>query len=297
MLKKLIALGVVGSVAASFVACGGDDTDPEVVTATDDGMETDDGAGGMGGEMTDPVTDPNDDCGGEISGGGEDLGLYCEESTAPPNCNISSFESDTYFTDGKWGDNMSLTGETFYYGTTADTGEVSEVMGELVGDAFVITGEVYQYAGWGFSFGPCTDATHFEGLEFTLQGTFGGEQGELEVQMQSNDNYPTNDSNGIGSCTPESEDTMWSDCANNKWIAGGIDESTSVTYRIPWADFTGGSPTTSLSVNQLRGVQFQINCGDPDTLCEPNLSLYDLRFYRNQDPNYGPMPTEEETTD
>lgn len=297
MLKKLIALGVVGSVAVSFVACGGDDSEPEEVT--DDPMETDQGGGGMGG-MTDVEMTDNEDptaCGGEISGGGEDLGQNCELSTAPPNCNISAFDADTFMSNGDWGDTMSLTGETFTYGTGENTDTESAITWAANGEAFVVTGEVYEYAGWGFAFGPCTDATHFDGVEFTMQGTFGGEEGQLEVQLQSNENYPINDGNGIGSCAFESEETKWSECSNNKWIAGGIEEGTAVTYRIPWEDFSGGTPHATLSPNQLRGVQFQINCGETDTLCEPNISLYDLRFYRGQEPEYGPMPEEEEETE
>src|SRR5690606_26924426 len=158
-----------------------------------------------------------------------------------------------------------------------------------------ISGPVMTYAGWGHWFGPCVDASHWEGLEFTISGTLGGEEGQLTVQLQTDENYPIEGgSEPKGACDFADEATKWDECKNPEFIVNGV-STDAATYRIPWAEFTGGKPNDGVDARQLRGVQFQINCGDADTTCDAQLQMHDLRFYKEHPAYLGPEP-EEDTT-
>ncbi len=288
-----LAVGVLAAAAMSAQACGPDtSTDPD-----GDGGESADGSGGTGGTSGTGGGSPD---GGTSSGGngsaeacdnGDNYENHVEEEISPncttsnvPNCNITDFSSETYFSDGTWGDDMSLTGETFEYAGDDSTlnydvaDEQLQMMASVGGD---------DYVGVGLSFGPCVDATDFDGIQVTVGGSI-DEGGVFDLQLQTDENYPINDSDGIGSCEFEEEDNKWNVCTNNYFRLTGMTPEETITYYIPWTEFDGGTPVDTLSPNQLRGLQFQAGCDVDKAPCEIDLQVHDVRFYRDHDEYLGP---------
>lgn len=203
----------------------------------------------------------------------EMVSAVCETSNIP-NCNITDFSALQFdAASGEWGDEMSLTGGSFDY-----SDEESTLSWEVAGDQLSLTGAVVAggYIGFGLWFGPCTDATDFEGLEITVGGDLGG--GTLEVQLNTDENYPVGERDNFGSCA-HAEGEEWSDCTNNSFTLPAV-AATESTFQIPWSDFTGGTPVATLSPNQLGGVQLQASCGEEVGPCDVSLDVYDVRFYR-----------------
>lgn len=227
-------------------------------------------------------------CGGTFEGAGDVVISANCTNAAPVNCNITSFDGTTYmlgsdWAQDKWDDGQSLTGGAFSY-----VGEgVTALSRELVDNALHVTGSIIagQFAGFGFWFGPCQDASPFEGVQFTLSGSITG--GSVAVQLQTEKNYPVDTANTKGDCVaPEGVDA-WDFCKSNSYAVPALDAASGYNYYIPWAQFTGGAPDATLNPNQLLGVQFQTNCG-PDAECPVDLMLHDLRFYRAHEAALGP---------
>ena len=135
-------------------------------------------------------------------------------------------------------------------------------------------------------FGPCTDATDFDGIKVTLNGDL-DEGGIFELQVNSDENYPLGEKDNFGSCDYMTAGPWDGDCANNFFrFAAGLN-ATSTEYYIPWSEFTGGVPVATLSPNQLGGVQFQIGCDEATAPCDINVTVHDIRFYRDHAPYLG----------
>ncbi len=210
----------------------------------------------------------------------EMLGVVCETSNIP-NCNITDFTPDSFGSDGNWGDDMSLTGGSFDY-KDAD----STVDWDVSGDQLNITASVSGggYIGVGLWFGPCTDATDFEGIQITVSGDL-DEGGIFDLQVNSDENYPVEERDNFGSCE-HADGEEWNDCTNNFFRFPYV-EQMSTTFRIPWSEFTGGKPVATLSPNQLGGIQLQAGCDEATAPCDMNIQVYDVRFYRDADPFLG----------
>ncbi|HEX2730614.1 MAG TPA: hypothetical protein VHM70_03380 [Polyangiaceae bacterium] len=239
-------------------------------------------------ESSAPMMEDTTMCGGTFdASGGVVISPNCTNE-APVNCNIVSFDGTTYtlgddtehWKGDTWDDGQSLTGGVYEY--TAD-GQAPLVR-ELASDALHVTGTITAgaYAGFLFWFGPCQDAHEFDGVQFTISGTVG--VASIQAQVQSEENYPLN-TDDKGACPFTDDSTKWDECKNNSFPIQGM-STTSFSYYVPWANFTGGMPAATLSPNQLRGIQFQVDCpatsGDAGVAvdCPVDLQLYDLRFYR-----------------
>lgn len=214
----------------------------------------------------------------------ENVTAKCETASLP-NCNITDFSAASYDpASGDWGDDMSLTGETFDY-NDGQTGTVASH--EIVSDALSITNTLNGdgYAGVGLSFGPCVDATDFEGIQITVGGTL-ADGGIFDLQIQTDENYPDGEQDGIGTCVPADPDSPWDSCVNNAFRIEGFTADTTLTYYIPWAEFVGG--TNPIDPQQLRGLQMQFGCDVEKAPCDSSVQIADVRFYRDQDPYLGP---------
>lgn len=242
---------------------------------------------------TEPTATASQDttmCGGSFETyGGMQATTGCSNS-APVNCNIASFEPNTYamgaatdhWQDDTWNDGESLSGGVYMYTDT----ETPALVRDLVEGALHVTGTVPtgKYAGWLLWFGPCQDASAFDGIQFTVSGDLPG--GTLVAQIQTDENYPIE--SGKGSCDYMGvEADKWNVCKNNSFGVAGVTPTSGFSYYVPFTDFSGGAPATTVSANQLRGVQFQINCG-PDADCPVDVRLHDLRFYRGHAPALAP---------
>jgi hypothetical protein len=270
-----------------------------------DPVEDEDGTGGMAPGDGDGDTGGTTGDTGGMAGDGDaaacDNGANFEahvpevisdrcETANVPNCNITDFTEATY--DGvadpnTWGDEQSLTGETFEY-----TGPDTTLSYEASGDALNITASVAgdSYAGVGLAFGPCTDARNFDGIQITLSGdlTAGG---IFDVQLQQDGNYPLTESDDIGSCPADDlitgDQGPWDVCRNNYFRAVGVNATEAITYVIPWSEFTNGAPNT-IDAQQLRGLQMQMGCDVAAAPCAMTVQVHDVRFYRDKDAYLGP---------
>jgi hypothetical protein len=113
------------------------------------------------------------------------------------------------------------------------------------------------YTGAVLWFGPCVDASAFEGIRLVTSGNLAG--ATLLVKLQSADNYPVDASSARGACTYLHEDTKSSEC---KPAEVRIDTLTAAPASIdlPWARFTGGAPNPGVAPDGLLGLELQFQC-------------------------------------
>lgn len=294
-----LALAAFG-VGGSFMACGpaADDSDPTPTPTTTTGMPVTSAPGTT--TTADPGTstaatttapaEPND-CDGPGEGYVSTIlnDGVCE-TTAPPNCIINEFAANfqcptTGSVDGCteccWGDDTSLTGGPISYQ------DVDSTITYTHEDGLVrLTGSTSSYAGFGLWFGPCTDASMWDGLEIQITGDLGG--GQLFVQLQTDENYPAETDKGSCPWTDEAE--KWNVCSNPQVEVEGVNADSLNPFRFTWSDFTGGQPNSDVDPRQLRGIQIQMGCAAPEgdagvasspaEPCAFNLELLDLRWYK-----------------
>jgi len=265
-----------------FAGCGVEDDE-----SGDDGSSGGSATGGAsttGGSGAEP--------GGSAGAGNENVaGFVCDHDQSATNGRItdfSEFEEGASWSDGsgpEWGNDESLTGGTHSY--SAGTGLTATV----TGGALHLTGTVPagDYAGIVFWFGPCYDASIFQGVSLNLSGSV--TDAKLYIQVQQAKNYPIDEANEKGQCEFSSEETKWDECKYAQ-VEVEIPEDGGV-LEYAWADFTGGLPETTLASNELLGVQIHIQeCAPSEdgaggaggataaaTGCPVDLTIDDLMFY------------------
>jgi hypothetical protein len=270
-----------------------------VSSAASSGGESSTGGDNTGGDTLDNVSGGASNTGGGATGGSIGSGganstggaAGCVAPATVPEALMTNFSeiADGSSTSGgtqlKWGTSKSLTGGTFVYGqdsTGADT-----PLGTITGGALNITANVASghYGGIGFYFGPnCgSDACAFSGFSFSVAGSTGG--ADVDIQMQQVSNYPLND-NGKGTCdyvaAGYSSDTMWNYCTNphvrlSTPLPDGVTTDPQVV-QVPWTALTGGNPVSELDCAKLLGIQIQFN--GVSGSCAVNLTIDDLAFYQ-----------------
>src|SRR5690606_16274683 len=238
--RTLLAVSLLCAGTVSVQACVNDDPVEEDADGTGGSADTGGTSGSSGGSTSGTAECDN----GANYDAHEAVQVTDRCLTANvPNCNITDFTAATYDAgSGDWGDEQSLTGETFSY-TGPDT-DLSFGVAEGT-DALNIAASVEgdSYAGVGLAFGPCVDATDFDGIQVTIGGVL-AEGGIFDIQLQTDENYPLGeDSEGnIGTCPAADlvtgDQTPWDVCQNNYFRTVGINPDESITYYIPWAEFT-----------------------------------------------------------
>lgn len=240
-------------------------------------------------------------------------------TAAPPNCIVNELAA-TFACEANgsplgvgecseccWGDDTSLSGGSFTYDDDGVDGMASTVAYTKGTESITLTGTAVEYAGFGMWFGPCTDASMWDGLEIQVRGDLGG--GQLFVQLQTDENYPIGD--GKGACDWEAEgyddSTKWNYCTNGQVEVLGVTADNLMPFRFTWAEFTGGGPANpTVDPRQLLGVQVQIGCPPPDAEgdtgadtgsvagdtsapaaaagpCNYNLELLDIRWFKSEE--------------
>ncbi|MBN2195696.1 MAG: hypothetical protein JW751_22940 [Polyangiaceae bacterium] len=225
--------------------------------------------------------------GGQTGGtgtGGAD-GSVCQHTPIPPNGRITDFaelEGVTFTGDVDWGNDESLTGGTFFY----QEGDDSILTATVANGVMNLSGNIpaESYAGFGMWFGPCSDASAWSGVTFTMTGDLG--ETALQLQLQESKNYPQ--ASDKGECQFQSDETKWEECTNNASPPnsdigqGLILPEDGSALAIPWASFTGGT-NEPLDSSELLGMQWQFNCGTdgagPDDACVVNVNMDDVMFY------------------
>lgn len=282
--KWICIVGAAAALGASSMAgCGGSKTSDD----TGNGGAAEGGSGNTAGDATSggkttAATGGKASGGTSAAGGGSSAplpdGVTCGPLTAPGNPLLTDFSTiapKAYNGSGfSWGDSAkTLTGGTFFYDGDGDD-TVAALTVTVANEEATITGNIAatKYAGFGFWFGPCTDARAYTGLSFTIKGDMSNSQ--LQIQMQSSRNYPIDTANNKGEC----EGTWGKPCNSNaKTLSDLVLTTSAQTVKIPWADFTGGAPITPLESAELLGFQWHFNCGE--TACSPNVTIDDVTFY------------------
>ena len=215
-------------------------------------------------------------------------GVTCGPTAAPGNALLTDFSevaAGTYSgsTTFTWGNSAkTLTGGTFFYGDAGDSAAspavpASALSVEIVDAHAHITGAIVpnKYAGFGFWFGPCTDARAYKGLSFKISGDLSNSQ--LQIQVQTSRNYPVDTKNKKGECTADVA-KAWDTCASNaKTYSNLVLTATAQTIELPWTDLVGGVPIDPLEPAELLGFQWHFNCGP--TACNPDVVIDDVTFY------------------
>lgn len=165
---------------------------------------------------------------------------------------------------GAWGNDVSaqLTGGTSPY-SCADDGScpASAALAFSKTEAgsmrLAATLPAGGYTGAVFWFGPCVNASAFEGIQFLASGSLGG--GQLLFKVQTNANYPVDVANQKGACQYPRESTKWSDCLPPMVTLSTLGAEP-VLFSLPWGAFAGGKPSASVTPEDLVGLEVQFQC-------------------------------------
>jgi hypothetical protein len=257
------------SLAPAFVAvfafgCGGDKSSPNTGTSGAPG------AGGTTGTSGAPATSGAPGSSGTTgSSGSGSAGAPSTDGcskTVPPNANISDFATATSTT---WGDATSLTGTFFTYQDAATASTMMISVDPTAQNLHVIAHVgAMGYAGFGMAFGPCTNASGFRGISFTVTG--GVPVGSIELQLQTHaDNNPAVAGGVRGKCDPTA-----ATCRSPR--VGAMITMDPQTVDPTWDLFLGGSPTLTVDTDELWAIQFQFN-GKP-LAYDVDITIDDVKF-------------------
>jgi hypothetical protein len=262
----------ISGVMLAAAACGGD-TSPVDEEELEGPVEDDDTPPAEPEPAMMPVEDPGANDPPFDMTPVEDLpeGAFVCEYSRVPNEKITDFSIWSAGGTTIWGDEMSLTGGEFFYQNDAEGGAPVSVEVDAAAGTAHITGTVTGYAGWGLWFGECTNASRWTGIRFVMGGSL-GTSGELEFQVQTNNNYPIDTSNSKGACGGSWEDG----CASNRYVFAEF-PAEPAPLEVPFASLTGGAPEAIESA-QLLGIQWQFNCATGDA-CEVDVTMDLVEFY------------------
>jgi hypothetical protein len=205
--------------------------------------------------------------GGIGGSGGTTAPMVCT-GTPPASALITDFSDAVVGTDGiTFGTAPNLTGVTFTY---ANQGEPSPVLSLAAapagstGQALQVSdaGPIQTWAGFGFGFNMCVDASAYTGVQFTITGSLGNCDLTFAAQF-SEDNSVTDDPT-FGSCI------LGTDCfppTSTQPIGTG-------TTIVEFSQVANGSPTSIVDTRALTGVQWQLN--GPN--CAANFAVTDVTF-------------------
>jgi len=196
--------------------------------------------------------------------GGTGMTVACEPE-APPSAYISDFSDWANMTS--WGASDALTGKSFKYNGENTTTWAFELDAAL--QNMHVTGTVMDYAGFGMSFDICVDATAFTGIQFDLWGT--STSTVFQIQTSEDQNKAYDDPKAVCDVAVSGE------CAiPASRIQTVMTEQT--TVQLPFADFSGGVPVSTVSTNQLIGLQWQFECGNAEG-CPVDVRIDNVTFY------------------
>ncbi len=181
------------------------------------------------------------------------------------NGGVTDF-SDYSTSSGKWGDTSALYGSIYAY-PGAD-GSTMSAQVDTTAKTLHATGtvEIGDYAGTGISFEKCATVESFTKVQFTISGSIG--DCDLELQIKTFAETPT-DGNPPGGCE--------SDCYGfpaYRQVATPSSSSTDVTQSL--ADFSSWSGNDA---KQVLGLQWQVT--SPPTLeaaCEVDINITNIKF-------------------
>ena len=199
-----------------------------------------------------------------------------------PNALVTDFSPCTWHnTEGKWGA-CPLIGSIYAYASPTSMGS-SRVDRAVTAQNYRFTGTVIagDYAGAGMQFEACTDVSSFTGIQFTLLGSTGG--CELELQFATYDQRPTSQGSYPGSCDTDAGTSCYA-YPSAKALATPVDTTTQTTVTVHFADVPNWSDANA---KQVVGLQWQATnptLTDPDAgvvECMIDIRIDDIKFITN----------------
>lgn len=244
-LGRLLGIGCAALLAAAACTSGGE-TDG---TGDGDGDGDGDATGGMSGD--------GDGAGGTAGDGDGDNPTDATDCLPAIETVLLDFTFDTGMggaapseVDGEFGDySTTFSGGTYTY----PLGD-GDLVSDVTGDNWHISGNVNEYAGFGLYFGGgCArvDASMFSGIRLTISGDTGGSPVTLSVGSTANqiastwreDQGQTDVVPNFGECMPITNEYDGSCVTPTYVIAAGDVSETPTTVDIMWADLMGGEPS------------------------------------------------------
>lgn len=186
-------------------------------------------------------------------------------------------------TTGAWGNDTraELTGGTSAYSCITDSGCPAAAalgMSPTPAGSMRFSAELPPggYNGVVLWFGPCVDASAFDGIQFVASGTLGG--AELLLKVQTHANYPVDVANAKGACPYTRESAKWSECVPPAVVFDTLPVEPGLVV-LPWSAFSGGLPSPGVSPDGLVGIELQFQCPSA-TRCVLDVALGTLLFER-----------------
>ena len=214
-------------------------------------------------------------------GAGEPIACGDRTATSPAVTDFSVWDA----TLGTWGtaDGQGLSGGWLNYGdigSSENTGTASLINGQVdttqPDPSLELAGTVSTYAGFILWMSSCLDASAYAGVEFDLLGTL-PEGVQLQLQLQTNENYPVDEEQMRGACEFTDLTARWLQCLNPAAVADVPSGGGVVT--VPWDAFSGGQPDEGANPAELLGFQWQFVCETAGTPCAIDVSIDNLRFF------------------
>lgn len=256
--QKLRSAALVATCSALFVACGSDDdSGPNAET---DGAEAANTNGGTtNGGSTQAST----------TGSVEQARPCGSDSTrAPSNGIIATFD----------GGDEPLEPRTLAFpvgGNVVPHFEFED--GGLHVTAEVPATAEKQYPGIALGFNGCVDASAFDGVEFSISGSFSGCSLTFASGDAAHQDATTGAPIATGAPGAFQPQTL---------IAGRMDSSEAVPLRVPFTQQTGGNPDSPIDASELIFMLWQLNVptgGDDAEPCLADLRIDDVKFYKAED--------------
>jgi hypothetical protein len=158
----------------------------------------------------------------------------------PEGALISDFETGLEINDGG-----SLYGRAYAY-----PDELSLSTSEA---ALRLEGTVTDYAGIGFWFGSCVDASGYDGLVFQLSGTMGSHR-EVDLVIGTRQNNPAPPVTALGTCTPSNPNEPYADCLTAITVVPVTLEAAAT--RVRFDELSGGRPHPQVDPSQVTDIAF-----------------------------------------
>jgi hypothetical protein len=214
-------------------------------------------------------------------GAGDPVGCARLAPTSPVIVDFSVWNGE----QGSWGDASAgqLAGGSFAFGDVASDSLVSATVDTTATNPVLhLTGSVTTSAGFALWFDQCVDASAYAGVSLQIGGSTavagatGGEAAVLELQAQTNGNYPVDEMAGRGACAFVDVRNKWNECVNSRTTISvpAVPEVVEVT----WPELVGGLPSDGAEPSELLGVEFKFVCGDGTTTCTIDVVVDDVSF-------------------
>jgi hypothetical protein len=185
-------------------------------------------------------------------------------------------------------DTTALSGGEFYYPNASSTATPAmyQLVSNVTGSNWHVTGSVGDYSGLGFYFDSCNkiDASAFKGISFNISGTVQGSAVTVEIDTLNdtlaaswiNTHTGTADPAAAGRCLPGPtavNQYAQSDCVEPTKVVT-VPATPGAPINVLWGDFTTGKPEAAVTPSQILAIRFIFP--NPVGVATPSVAAYPL---------------------